>query len=79
MIETLKENDSYELAKACGRSQEEWSHFLKVLGRVPSPVEIQMVGVQWREHCSYKSSKAYLKKLITEGEHVLLGPGRFIR
>lgn len=66
---------SFESAKAVGLSQAEWDHLLKVLGRIPSESELQMIGVMWSEHCSYKSSKRYLKKLITKGSAVLEGPG----
>ena len=29
----------------------------------------------WSEHCSYKSSRVHLRRLPTEGPHVLVGPG----
>jgi len=47
----------------------------KGLGRNPSTVEAHAFDAQWSEHCSYKSSRAQLKRLPTAGEHVLLGPG----
>src|SRR5690606_28335921 len=34
-----------------------------------------MYAVMWSEHCSYKSSKVHLRRLPSEGEHVLVGPG----
>src|SRR5688572_2631800 len=34
-----------------------------------------MFGVMWSEHCSYKSSAIHLKRLPSEGAHVLVGPG----
>ncbi|MDB5038526.1 MAG: purL [Bacteriovoracaceae bacterium] len=64
-----------ELAAAVGLSDKEWNHLIFVLGRHPSESELQMIGVMWSEHCSYKSSKRYLKKLITKGKYVLEGPG----
>lgn len=63
------------MAFSCGMSSAEWEHLLTVLGRLPSPTEIQMIGVMWSEHCSYKSSKRWLKELITKGPQVLQGPG----
>src|SRR5271154_661220 len=63
------------LAKACGLSDLEWNHLLKTLGRTPMPAEIQMIGVMWSEHCSYKSSKHFLKRLISKAPQVLEGPG----
>jgi phosphoribosylformylglycinamidine synthase len=47
-----------------------------MLERDPTRVELHIFNVMWSEHCSYKSSKALLKKhLPTEGPHVVLGPG----
>jgi phosphoribosylformylglycinamidine synthase II len=66
---------TFEAAKAVGLSEKEWTHLLEVLGRHPSEAELQMIGVMWSEHCSYKSSKRYLKKLISKGAAVLEGPG----
>ena len=45
------------------------------LGRDPNDVELAMFSVMWSEHCSYKSSKALLRTLPTEGEGVVAGPG----
>ena len=46
-----------------------------ILGRPPNHLELAMYAVMWSEHCSYKSSKIHLKRLPTEGAHVLVGPG----
>ncbi|MBA3303111.1 MAG: phosphoribosylformylglycinamidine synthase subunit PurL, partial [Acidimicrobiia bacterium] len=46
-----------------------------VLGRAPNPLELAMYAVMWSEHCSYKSSRVHLKRLPTEAEWVLVGPG----
>ncbi len=64
-----------ELAKAVGLTESEWQHFEKVLGRTPTSAEIQMIGVMWSEHCSYKSTKPFLMKIISKGKQVLEGPG----
>jgi phosphoribosylformylglycinamidine synthase II len=45
------------------------------LGREPSVVELHAFDAQWSEHCSYKSSRRFLKTLPTEGADVILGPG----
>jgi len=45
------------------------------LGRVPNSTEIHVFDAMWSEHCSYKSSKYWLKELYTEGKHVISGPG----
>ena len=45
------------------------------LGRAPNPTETHVFDAMWSEHCSYKSSKHWLKQLYTEGRCVLFGPG----
>ncbi len=45
------------------------------LGRAPNLTELGIVSVMWSEHCSYKSSRAWLKKLPTTGSRVIQGPG----
>ena len=44
------------------------------LGRDPTLVECYGFDAQWSEHCSYKSSRAYLRQLPTEGPTVMQGP-----
>ena len=34
-----------------------------------------MLSLMWSEHCAYKHSKKLLRRLPTEGPHVLMGPG----
>lgn len=63
------------MAQSVGLSEAEWNHLLAVLERQPSIEELQMIGVQWSEHCSYKSSKKHLKKIISQGGSVVQGPG----
>jgi phosphoribosylformylglycinamidine synthase len=45
------------------------------LGREPTPIELDIVGAQWSEHCSYKSSKKYIRFFPTTGPRVLSGFG----
>jgi phosphoribosylformylglycinamidine synthase len=45
------------------------------LGRVPTQVELGVIGALWSEHCGYKTSKALLSRLPTTGPRVLQGPG----
>ena len=45
------------------------------LGRDPSDLELAMFAVMWSEHCSYKSSKAHLRRFPTEAPWVMVGPG----
>ncbi len=47
----------------------------KTLGRPLTLTEAILFGIQGSEHCSYKSSRKYLKLLPTKGPNVILGPG----
>jgi phosphoribosylformylglycinamidine synthase len=58
-----------------GLTKEEFDRIVKTLGRLPNIVELGMYSVLWSEHCSYKSSKIYLKKFPTRSPRVLAGPG----
>jgi phosphoribosylformylglycinamidine synthase len=64
-----------ELAKSHGLTEEEYRIILDTLGRTPTYTELGVFSVMWSEHCSYKSSRAHLKNLPTEGARVLQGPG----
>ncbi len=48
---------------------------VNLLGRKPTPTEEAMFDVMWSEHCSYRSSKKFLKLLPTKGNRVVQGPG----
>ena len=54
---------------------DEYRVILEQLKRAPNEVELGMLGVLWSEHCSYKSSKALLRRLPSTGAAVLQGPG----
>jgi len=56
-------------------TQGEYERIEKALGREPNLTELGLFSVMWSEHCSYKSSKAHLRTLPTEGPRVLQGPG----
>jgi phosphoribosylformylglycinamidine synthase len=58
-----------------GITADEYSRILAALGRVPSLTELGIYSVMWSEHCSYKSSKVHLKRLPTESDRVVQGPG----
>jgi len=58
-----------------GIAADEYSRILAALGRVPSLTELGIYSVMWSEHCSYKSSKVHLKRLPTESDRVVQGPG----
>src|SRR5262252_3594045 len=58
-----------------GLSPEEYQRLLQILGREPSLTELGIFAVMWSEHCSYKSSRVWLKTLPTKGPQVIQGPG----
>ena len=64
-----------ELAAEHGLTAEEYARIQKILGRDPNFTELGIFSVMWSEHCSYKSSKAHLRRLPTRGPQVLQGPG----
>ena len=66
---------NFENAASMGLSQEEWDLILKRLGRTPNLCELGIFSAMWSEHCSYKSSKRWLKTLPTDGPQVIEGPG----
>ncbi|MFL2650090.1 MAG: phosphoribosylformylglycinamidine synthase subunit PurL [Alphaproteobacteria bacterium] len=58
-----------------GISKSEYKLILKILKREPNLLELGIFSVMWSEHCSYKSTKKWLKTLPTNGEYVICGPG----
>ena len=50
-------------------------YLLKKLGRQPNLLEIDMIDAEWSEHCSYKSSRKYVRSLPSRGKRVIVGPG----
>ena len=64
-----------ELVAEHGLSADEYRLLLAVLGREPSLTELGIFSVMWSEHCSYKSSRVWLRQLPTSGPQVIQGPG----
>lgn len=58
-----------------GLSAWEYRRIVDRLGREPNGLELEMFGVMWSEHCSYKNTRALLRRLPTAGERVVQGPG----
>ena len=63
------------LARSFGLSEDEYARVLTIMGRTPSLVELGVFSVMWSEHCSYKSSRFWLKQLPTTAPWVIHGPG----
>src|SRR5436853_290961 len=58
-----------------GLTDREYELIVERLDREPNGVELAMLSLMWSEHCAYKHSRKLLRRLPTEGPHVLLGPG----
>src|SRR5579863_284378 len=66
---------SFSKHRQLGLTDREYELILSSLGREPGEVELAMLSLMWSEHCAYKHSRKLLRRLPTEGPHVLLGPG----
>ena len=64
-----------ELAREFGLTANEYGTLLGIMGRDPSLTELGIFSVMWSEHCSYKSSRVWLRTLPTEAPWVIHGPG----
>lgn len=68
-------NITPELIDAHGLKPDEYQLILDIIGREPTFTELGIFSAMWNEHCSYKSSKKWLRTLPTEGPQVICGPG----
>jgi len=64
-----------ELIESHGLSPDEYARILDIMGREPTYTELGIFSAMWNEHCSYKSSKKWLRTLPTDGPQVICGPG----
>lgn len=64
-----------DLIAAHGLTPDEYQRILDIIGREPSFTELGIFSAMWNEHCSYKSSKKWLRTLPTTGPRVIHGPG----
>ena len=70
-----KKNISDEIITKVGLSNSEFEQIINLLNRDPSFTELGIFSAMWNEHCSYKSSKKWLRTLPTTGSAVICGPG----
>jgi phosphoribosylformylglycinamidine synthase len=64
-----------DLVAAHGLKPDEYERILGIIGRTPTFTELGIFSAMWNEHCSYKSSKRWLRTLPTAGPQVICGPG----
>ncbi len=58
-----------------GLIPEEFERIKEILGRTPNFTELSIFSVMWSEHCSYKNSITWLKKLPKDGPRMLAKAG----
>src|SRR5213592_930747 len=75
MMQTNEPQITPELIAAHGLKPDEYQRILALIGRAPSLTELGIFSAMWNEHCSYKSSKRWLRTLPTTGPRVIQGPG----
>ena len=63
------------IIEAHGLTSEEYNQIKKILDRIPNITELGIFSAMWNEHCSYKSSRKWLKELPSKGDQVICGPG----
>jgi phosphoribosylformylglycinamidine synthase len=74
-MQTTDIQTTVEVAKNLGLLPDEFDRICNILGRTPNFTELSIFSVMWSEHCSYKNSIVYLKKLPRDGERLLVGAG----
>src|SRR5574343_248012 len=75
MESTLQQEATLEQAVDLGLRPDEFEMIKEILGRTPNFTETAVYSVMWSEHCSYKNSILWLKKLPKEGPHMLVKAG----
>ena len=64
-----------DLARGLGLTAEEYDRIIQQLRREPTYTELGLFSALWSEHCAYKHSKVFLRRLPQTGRQVLQGPG----
>jgi phosphoribosylformylglycinamidine synthase II len=75
MSATTQELTTVETAKKLGLLEDEYEKIKVILGRTPNFTELSIFSVMWSEHCSYKNSIVWLKKLPKKGPYILAEAG----
>ena len=75
MNDTLQLEATVEQAVDLGLREDEFVMIKNILGRTPNFTETAIYSVMWSEHCSYKNSILWLKKLPKDGPHMLVKAG----
>ena len=73
--ENINSECTLNQAMEMGLTEEEFEFICQKIGKIPNLTEAGICSAMFSEHCSYKSSKKWLKTLPTTGDHVIQGPG----
>ncbi|HVL81467.1 MAG TPA: phosphoribosylformylglycinamidine synthase subunit PurL [Actinomycetota bacterium] len=71
----MSTTEQVPLYQALGLTRPEYDDIVRTLDREPSHTELAMFSVMWSEHCSYKSSRRFLRDLPTDAPWLVVGPG----
>lgn len=71
----IQESNKESILDSHKLSDDDYKAIVEILGRVPNLIEIGIFSAMWSEHCSYKSSKEYLRGFPTQAPWVIQGPG----
>ncbi len=71
----MERDVNQDLAQEFGLKADEYAKVLEIMGRTPTLTELGIFSVMWSEHCSYKSSRVWLRQLPTKAPWVIHGPG----
>ena len=71
----VQQESNLESALEMGLTKEEYNLICNKIKKIPNKTELGIFSAMFSEHCSYKSSKKWLKTMPTEASHVIQGPG----
>ncbi len=74
-MSTVVEKPIPNIVAEHGLTADEYAKILEIIGREPNLTELGIFSAMWNEHCSYKSSRLWLKTLPTTAPWVICGPG----
>ena len=72
---TANQIEDEKLYTHMGLREDEYKKVVELIGRKPNYTETGIFASMWSEHCSYKTSKTFLRQFNSKGERVLMGPG----
>ena len=75
VVSTVIEKPIPNIVAEHGLTADEYAKILEIIGREPNLTELGIFSAMWNEHCSYKSSRIWLKTLPTTAPWVICGPG----